>query len=78
MFSGWKMYLIYCALCVVGFAITYIWIPETKGIPIEEIGALFGDEVAVHLTADGHGIIEDKGGVEEIEDENLAIPVKQA
>ena len=47
------MYLIYCALCVVGFAITYIWIPETKGIPIEEIGALFGDEVAVHLTADG-------------------------
>ena len=27
---------------------------------MEEIGALFGDEVVVHLTADGHGIVEDK------------------
>jgi hypothetical protein len=27
---------------------------------MEEIGALFGDEVIVHLTADGHGIVEDK------------------
>lgn len=71
------MYLIYCALCVVGFVITYFWIPETKGIPMEEIGALFGDEVAVHLTADGHGIVEDKGGVEEIEGANV-VPVKQA
>lgn len=70
------MYLIYCALCVVGFTITYMWIPETKGIPIEEIGALFGDEVAVHLTADLQGIVEDKGSVEEIEGDNV-VPLKQ-
>lgn len=25
---------------------------------LEDIGALFGDEVVVHITADGHGIVE--------------------
>lgn len=33
-------------------------VPETKQIPLEETGALFGDEVVVHLTANGHNIIE--------------------
>ena len=52
------MFLIYFALSVIAFIITYFFIPETKGLPIEEIGALFGDFVVVHLTADGHGIVE--------------------
>lgn len=54
------MFLIYAGLCVISFIVTYFYIPETKGLPIEEIGALFGDAVAVHLTADGEGIVEDK------------------
>ena len=62
------MFLIYFALLVVSFIITYFYIPETKGLPIEEIGALFGDEVVVHLTSDGQGIVEDKDGPEQIED----------
>lgn len=32
----------------------------TAGLPVEELGALFGDEVIVHLTADGQGIKEDE------------------
>lgn len=62
------MFLIYFALLVVSFFVVYFYIPETKGLPVEEIGALFGDEVVVHLTSDGQGIKEDKMGAEQIED----------
>jgi hypothetical protein len=31
---------------------------QTKRLPMEEIGALFGDSVAVYLTNDRHGVIE--------------------
>jgi hypothetical protein len=61
------MFLIYAGLCVLSFIITYFYIPETKGLPVEEIGALFGDAVAVHLTSDGEGIIEEKQVVDQVE-----------
>lgn len=32
------------------------------GLPVEEIGALFGDRVVLHLTADGYGVVEDAAG----------------
>ncbi|RVX72806.1 hypothetical protein B0A52_03159 [Exophiala mesophila] len=57
---GWRMFMIYMALSAISAVITYLYLPETKGLPIEEIGALFGDEVVVHLTQDGHGLVEDK------------------
>lgn len=56
----WGMFLIFAGLCVVSAIIIYFWIPETKGLPVEEIGDLFGDPVVVHLTQDGHGIVEEK------------------
>ena len=40
------MYLIYCILSAVSLVVVYFYIPETKQIPIEEIGKLFGDPVA--------------------------------
>lgn len=52
------MYLLYMALCICCTIIVYFFVPETKQIPLEEIGALFGDEIIVHLTDDGHGIVE--------------------
>lgn len=64
------MFLIYAGLCVIAFIGVYIFIPETKGLPVEEIGELFGDNVAVHLTADGEGIVEDKPN--EVQAENAA------
>lgn len=54
------MFLIYSCICIISFIITYFYIPETKGLPIEEIGALFGDTVAVYLTRDTKGIIKEK------------------
>lgn len=53
------MYFLYMGLCIISTIVVYFYIPETKQIPIEEIGALFGDEVVVHLTADGNGIVEE-------------------
>ncbi len=29
----------------------WFYLPETKGIPLEEIGKLFGDEIAVEIDA---------------------------
>ncbi|KPI40243.1 Low-affinity glucose transporter HXT3 [Cyphellophora attinorum] len=54
------MYFIYAGLSVLSTIIVYFYIPETKQIPVEEIGALFGDEVVVHLTEAGQSIVEEK------------------
>lgn len=63
------MFLIYCVICIFSFFVVYFFIPETKGLPVEEIGAIFDDKVAVHLIADGEGgIIEEKQEVEMVED----------
>lgn len=74
------MFLIYSGFCVVSFVITYFYIPETKGLPVEEIGALFGDPVAVYLTADGEGIVEDKQDVLQVEnaDDSAVYTVEKA
>lgn len=54
------MYLLYMGLCVICFVIVYFFIQETKDLPMEELAALFGDEVVVHITKDGKAITEDK------------------
>jgi MFS family permease len=47
---GWRYYLIFIIVPLIGAAIMYFFYPETKGLALEEIGAKFGDEVAVDLT----------------------------
>jgi hypothetical protein len=54
----WRMYFVWMACSIISTALVYYFIPETTRMPLEEIGALFGDDVVVHLTADGHGIVE--------------------
>jgi len=68
------MYLLWMGLCLICTFLVYLYIPETKRLPIEEIGALFGDDVIVHLTSDGHGLVEAdaKRGLEHIENVGLA------
>ncbi|PMD47956.1 general substrate transporter [Hyaloscypha variabilis F] len=66
----WGMYLLWMGLCIISAFIVYFFIPETARLPMEEIGALFGDEVVIHLTSDGHGILEDKMEVEVVHIEN--------
>lgn len=56
---GWKLYLVFIA-CNIGMIVfIYFYVPETTNLSLEEMGDLFGDDVIVHQTADGHAIIED-------------------
>ncbi|KIW05621.1 uncharacterized protein PV09_03492 [Verruconis gallopava] len=57
---GWKMYLVFIGCNIVTTSLIYFFVPETSNLSLEEIGELFGDEVIVHLTEDGHGIVEDR------------------
>lgn len=49
-----------CFACnIVSTVFVYFYIPETRLLPLEEIGALFGDEVVVHLNANLTGLVEE-------------------
>jgi hypothetical protein len=62
------MYLVFVACNVVTTIVIYFFVPETSHLSLEEIGGLFGDEVVVHLTTDGHGIVEtEKVAVQKVE-----------
>ncbi|GFF77997.1 probable metabolite transport protein CsbC [Aspergillus lentulus] len=62
----YNLFYLYFGLCMISAVVIYFYIPETRHVPVEELGALFGDAVVVHLTPDGHGILEEKGPVAEI------------
>ncbi|KAH7267975.1 hypothetical protein MRS44_011740 [Fusarium solani] len=42
---GWKYYLVFIFVPLTGTAAIWYLFPETKGLTLEEIGVLFGDEV---------------------------------
>lgn len=50
---GWKFFLVFIILAAIGSVWIWIYVPETKGIPLEEMARVFGDEVAVYA-ADIH------------------------
>lgn len=55
---GWRMYMVWFAVTCVSSVLIYFFVPETKGLALEEVGELFGDKVALHLTSDQRGIVE--------------------
>jgi hypothetical protein len=76
---GWKFYLALIIPGTIGGVIMFCFFPDTKGLPLEEIAAIFGDEddIAVYqreIDVKDGGIIEDhhsdaKGGALRIEDD---------
>lgn len=40
---GWKFFLVFIIISGLGGVASFIWLPETKGVPLEEIAAIFGD-----------------------------------
>lgn len=76
---GWKYYLVWIACDVITFTLIYLYLPETTGLTLEEMGALFGDTVMTQFTANGSGLVElnnldeykaNESVVEHVEDEN--------
>ena len=47
---GWRFYILFIILPLLGALAMWKWFPETKLLSLEEIAALFGDEVAVDIS----------------------------
>lgn len=41
---GYRVYLIHAFFCALSFVVVYFVFPETKGLALEEMDTLFGDE----------------------------------
>ncbi|KAF4963726.1 hypothetical protein FSARC_8274 [Fusarium sarcochroum] len=55
---GWRFYLIMMAFTIICAVIFALYFPETKGLTLEEIASLFGDEVAIEAShAENHSSI---------------------
>ncbi|KAF2642444.1 MFS transporter [Massarina eburnea CBS 473.64] len=44
---GWKFYLVFIIPSAIGGVAMWFWFPDTNGLPLEEIAAIFGDEEEV-------------------------------
>ncbi|KAL7274503.1 Ribulose bisphosphate carboxylase large chain [Rhizina undulata] len=40
----WRLYLVHAFFCAVSFVVVYFAYPETKGVQLEEMDAIFGDQ----------------------------------
>lgn len=60
---GWKYYLVFIIVPLVGVPFLAYYLPETKNLTLEEIAAKFGDEVAVdisHLSEEQRRALDDR------------------
>ena len=46
---GWKYYLVFICVSVVSSICIQLYLPETAGVALEEIGELFGETAQVHF-----------------------------
>jgi sugar porter (SP) family MFS transporter len=56
---GWRLYIMHACFCVLSFILVFFLYPETRGVPLEEMDKLFGDE------GDGSDDDEDDFGASE-------------
>jgi len=66
---GWKFYLAFIIPGSIGGVVMWVFFPNTKGIPLEEVAAIFGDadEVAVYerdLVEDSQIVMEKYPGLD--------------
>jgi predicted MFS family arabinose efflux permease len=57
---GWRYFLVFIGLTVITVTVIFFFYPETKGRSLEELAELFGEPVAVHLTAAAGATEEEK------------------
>lgn len=56
---GWKFYLVFLTTLSCFIAPLFFYFPESKGLSLEEISRLFGDETTT-ISLDGPGTAEEK------------------
>ncbi|KAL4747946.1 hypothetical protein BDW72DRAFT_215107 [Aspergillus terricola var. indicus] len=70
---GWKYFLVFAAITFVGILWVVVFLPETRGLPLEEIEALFGNDqdivvcTSAPLTTDAGTGDQEKGLTEHVE-----------
>ncbi|KAG8745574.1 hypothetical protein FRC10_007752 [Ceratobasidium sp. 414] len=73
---GWKFYLVFICTNVVNGLIVIFFFPETKGKTLEEMDAVFGDQVIDHALETGHtrnvAGLDSKGNSDEHVEEKVA------
>ena len=42
---SWKYYILYCCILAVEFVVIFFFFPETKGLTLEEVATVFGENV---------------------------------
>jgi hypothetical protein len=69
----WRFYLVFIVITGLGSVLMYFILPETKGIPLEEMSRIFGDtdNVAVlsenvHVNHDTHELVIGKDGLSHV------------
>ena len=72
---GYKFWIILIVLTVIYAVLVYFFLPETKGMTLEDISVLFGDPVELSFEQalskeGGSHEIGEKGGVEEVEQQS--------
>lgn len=71
---GWKFYLVFIVISSIGAVWAWFMLPETNGIPLEEMAKLFGDDehiavysTAIHLDHNTHDlVIDEKNGLHHV------------
>jgi len=70
---GWRFYLVFIIVSGLGGIGSYFLLPETKGIPLEEMAKIFGDteDVVVwskdlRIDHNTHELVVDKNGLEHV------------
>ncbi|ODQ81732.1 hypothetical protein BABINDRAFT_159979 [Babjeviella inositovora NRRL Y-12698] len=61
----WKYYIVWCIWIAVEFTIVFFFYPETRGLALEEISAVFGEEI-YHGDANDYGIRTFEGQAAEV------------
>ncbi|KAM6494548.1 General substrate transporter [Amanita muscaria] len=59
----WRLYIMHGFFCACSFVIVYFFYPETKGVPLEEMDGVFGEDIVKHsILSDREAV----GGSEEL------------
>ena len=75
---GWKFYMVFVSVTLVGAVVEYFFFPNTLNKPLEEVARIFGDEDIVAVYAEDIHIDAEKHEVVETEHHNVVKDLKVA